>query len=116
MAWGDGLPMDFALSVDELPIADVVRVAGDLDLSNVAHLEKAFSTLSSDPGRRLVLDFREVTFIDSTTLGLLVKESRRRSQGVVSILIDNPELRRIFEITGLERHFDLSVNATGATV
>lgn len=100
--------------MDELPIADVVRVAGELDLSTSEDLAKAFSTLSRDPGRRLVLDLRDVSFIDSSTLGLLVKEARRRNDGVVSVLIDNPELRRIFEITGLERHFDLTVSMNGA--
>ena len=115
MAWGDGLPQEFTLSIDELPIADVVRVAGELDLSTVTRLEKALSTLSGDPARRLVLDFREVSFIDSTALGLLVKEARRRRDAAVSILIDSPELRRIFEITGLERHFELTVATNGAT-
>lgn len=113
--WRDDVPEKFAVSIDEVPIADVVHVVGELDLSTSPQLAKALATLSTDPARRLVLDLREVTFIDSTALGLLVRESKRRSGGVVSILIDSPELRRIFEITGLERHFDLAVPTNGAT-
>ena len=57
----------------------------------------------------VVVDLSGVTFVDSMTLGVLlgaVKRLRQRG-GELRIIVDDPHVRRVFEITLLDRVFDL---------
>jgi anti-sigma B factor antagonist len=100
---GTDRPVDFALVVERTGAATVVRVSGELDLHTAGQLEEAISTADGLP---LVVDLSEVTFLDSTALGVLIRTSRRAPDRPVPLVLDGLELRRIFEITGLERHFE----------
>ncbi|MBI2340330.1 MAG: STAS domain-containing protein [Deltaproteobacteria bacterium] len=61
----------------------------------------------SDP--RLVLDFSGVDFIDSACLGALVGLARRLREtgGDVKIASPTPEVKSIFQITRLDRLFEV---------
>jgi anti-sigma B factor antagonist len=86
--------------------AVLVRLAGELDLYN-AHLvrEALLGTLRDSPAR-IVVDLSEVTFIDSTGLGVLI-EARSKLGDSARFLLAAPglEARRALAITGLDRHF-----------
>jgi anti-sigma B factor antagonist len=51
--------------VDEAPVANIVRPAGEIDLSTVPILRQALATVVS-LGRHIIVDLSDVTFIDST--------------------------------------------------
>ena len=56
-----------------------------------------------------MIDLSEATFIDSMTLGVLLGALKqlRPSGGSVSVVCSDPHIRRIFEITLLDRVFAL---------
>lgn len=57
---------------------------------------------------RFVLDLSLVTFLDSTTLGVLVGFTRRLEDGArMAIVCTRPNVRRIFEFSGLDGTFAL---------
>jgi anti-sigma B factor antagonist len=58
---------------------------------------------------RLVLDLSETTFVDSMTLGVLLGSVKRlrATGGRLDVIVPRPDIRRIFEITMLDRVFDL---------
>ena len=57
----------------------------------------------------LVIDLSEVTFIDSMTLGVLLGAMKRVKPlgGRVCVVVQDANIRRIFEITLLDRVFAL---------
>ena len=54
---------------------------------------------------RVVVDLAKVTFIDSTALGVVVGGVKgvRAHGGSLDMVCDDENIRRIFEITGLDR-------------
>ena len=92
--------------VEKRDAAVLVRLTGELDLYN-AHIvrEQLLAQVAGDP-ERLVVDLSEVTFIDSTGLGVLI-EARGKLANRRAFLLVAPtvETRRALEISGLARHF-----------
>lgn len=64
----------------------------------------------------LVVDLANVTFIDSMTLGVLLGASKRMRPrgGQLRLVVSEPSVRKIFEITLLDRVFDLHASREDA--
>ena len=97
------------VDVSENGEAIVARVAGELDLYNTPELRKALLECAARNPSRLVVDLAEVTFIDSTALGALI-EVRSSLGSKDGFVLASPRLeaRRALEISGLDRHFEIS--------
>ena len=97
--------------------ATVVRLAGELDLYNAHSVREALITCCEETPDRLVVDLSEVTFIDSTALGVLI-EARTRMANRKSFLLAAPglETRRALEISGLDKHFAVHESLDAALV
>jgi anti-sigma B factor antagonist len=99
-------------SLDEEWIAGqtaVLRLGGDVDLHTAPHLRERLTRLIDGGATLVVVDLDEVTFIDSTTLGVLLGASKRLRPrgGQLRIAVSVPSIRKIFEITLLDRIFQL---------
>ena len=91
---------------------DAVRVAlsGDLDMSSARGVEERLIELEDgDIPARVILDLRELRFIDSTGLSLLINaDNRGRKAGRhVTIVSGTGPPRRILETTGLRGRLDI---------
>ncbi|HWD64277.1 MAG TPA: STAS domain-containing protein [Solirubrobacteraceae bacterium] len=83
--------------------AAVLVVHGELDLSTVDALRQV---LRSQEARAsvVVLDLRELEFIDSSGLSLIVSEQQRASDDGFNFAVavgGAPAVQRLFELTGL---------------
>ena len=89
--------------------AFVVSAAGELDLASVGPLERELDQVVGRGARRVIVDLTGVTFIDSVSLGVLVREAQRlrANDGSCVIVADDPRILRVFEITGLDRMFGI---------
>lgn len=87
----------------------VVRLAGDLDASTGPRLTEELDRLWGEGRRQFVLDLAGVPFIDSAGLSALVRLFKRvRSQaGRLGLAALQPAVRRVFELTRLERAFEV---------
>lgn len=85
--------------------AYVVAVAGQADLHTAPELRTAIGSAIDGGARRLVIDLTDATFIDSMTLGVLLGALRRLTPlaGQLAIVCPDQHLRRVFEITSLDR-------------
>jgi anti-sigma B factor antagonist len=107
-----GTPEAHRLLVDSAPIENgvaIVRLSGEADLHTAPILREALSqAIESDPGL-LVVDMTGVSFIDSMMLGVLLSATRRaRPTGTeIRIVVDDPHVRRIFELTLLDHVMQL---------
>ncbi len=88
----------------------VVSVKGELDISTAPALREQLLNLFSDGGNpeRLIVDLRQVPFIDSTALGVLVGARRRLvgERGRMTVVADQ-SLQRIMRVTGLHQMWTL---------
>jgi anti-sigma B factor antagonist len=84
---------------------DTVTVSptGELDISTVPRLAEALA--AEGPCRRLVLDLRGLSFIDSSGLRLVLMEvERARGEGHdVEVVPGDERVQRIFRLTGADR-------------
>ncbi len=101
----DGNPLH--ISDRTTPDGPVVVVEGEIDVASAPALEKHLEEVPASGD--LTVDLRQVGFLDSTGIGVLVgAQQRRREQGGrVRLVIDTDRLRRLFEITGLTGVFEI---------
>jgi anti-sigma B factor antagonist len=94
----------------------LLSLAGELDVSNVAEAREAARKLLDDGSSRLVVDLAQVTYTDSSGLGMLVGllKRLRESGGAMAIAAPVPRVRRVFEITGLTQIFTLCDDVAAA--
>lgn len=102
--------MDLTLQVGEHGGWGVVRASGDVDLTTAPRLREAVVAVVVGGQPRVVVDLQAVDFIDSTGLGVLVGLLKRtRSQGGdLRLVSTRPALRKVLELTSLERALPLS--------
>jgi anti-sigma B factor antagonist len=111
-SFGTGLSAVPAFRIDDEarpgPTA-VFAVHGELDLHEAPELQDRITTAIDRGARRIVVDLTDVTFIDSMALGVLLRATHRLrpSGGSLRLVVPNPNLRRIFEISELHQVFTL---------
>jgi anti-sigma B factor antagonist len=95
----------FDISVTGTASHPRVRVHGELDVATSPRLRTELTVLIARGATDITLEFGEVTFVDSSGLGVLVGAYKRlQDDGSGSIRIEGaqPPVRKVFEITGLE--------------
>jgi anti-sigma B factor antagonist len=94
--------------IDRRDGAVVVSLADELDLYNAEDVRNALLDVVAEDPALLVADLSEVTFIDSTALGVLV-DIHRRMGGRDKFHLAAPglEVTRALEVSGLDRHFSV---------
>ncbi len=87
----------------------VVTVTGDADLYAAADVERELVRLVDEGRPSIVVDLTDATFIDSTMLRVLLTVSKRLRPGGGELLVvcDDHNIRKIFEITLLDRVFTI---------
>ena len=92
-----------------------MRLAGELDLYNAHLVRDALLEAARENPERLVVDLGEVSFLDSTALGVLI-EARTTLENRRAFLLAAPglETRRALEVSGLDKHFTVHDRVDGA--
>jgi len=85
-----------------------IKVMGDVDIATAPSLHQQLTTALVDPAGSVVVDLRDVTFIDSTGLGVLVNARQRaRATGVAfDLRLPKGPARFPFVVTGLVSLFE----------
>lgn len=101
--------MNFRMSTEELDGVAVIALAGEVDLYTAPDLKQELVRLIEDGCRAVVVDLSDTTFIDSTTLGVLISGVKRLrpNGGRLELVVTDRTIRKIFDITGLDRVFTL---------
>jgi len=87
----------------------VIALGGEIDLYTAPEFKERMVELIDGGKRYIVVDLSEATFIDSTTLGVLVGGVKRLrpSGGALALVCTDQNIGKIFEITGLDRVFPI---------
>src|SRR6188768_4572000 len=105
--------MAMAFSIEDRAVDDethVVAVTGEIDLFTAPEFKQRVSA-PIDAGRlHVVVDLTETTFIDSSSLGVLIGAHRRlKLRGGALLVVCNSEaIAKTFKITGLDGVFTLA--------
>lgn len=101
--------MSVVVKVERSEGAEIVHVAGEVDLASASALETPLDGVGATDSR-LVIDLLNVTFIDSSGLNVLVR-CRQRIDGDngnrVRLVVGPGAVRRVFDITGLSQVFSI---------
>ena len=105
-----GETMNFDIKTEQLgDDAYVISLAGEVDLYTAPEFKQQLLEVIGQGGKQVVVDFSGTTFIDSTTLGVLVGGVKRlrTNEGQLSLVCSDRNITKIFEITGLDRVFTI---------
>ena len=94
----------------------VVAVAGEIDLFTAPEFKQRMSELIDAGRSRLVVDLSETTFIDSSSLGVLIGAHRRLKLrgGALLVVCENEAIAKTFKITGLDGVFTIAPTVEAA--
>jgi anti-anti-sigma factor len=84
----------------------IIRISGDVDISNEDALKRIERDVAESPN--VVLDVKDLGYVDTTFLRFLLRVKHQPNKGTresLTIRHPGPQLRRIFEITGLIKVF-----------
>jgi anti-sigma B factor antagonist len=102
--------MNFDVKTDKIEDGTyVISLAGEVDLYTAPEFKQQLLDVIAEGGKDVVVDFSDTTFIDSTTLGVLVGGVKRLrvQDGRLSLVCSDRNITKIFEITGLDRVFTI---------
>jgi anti-sigma B factor antagonist len=89
----------------------VIVARGEIDVATSPILRSELTSALALRPRELTLDLRDVSFVDSSGLGVMVGALKRlREAGGERFAIVQPQdsVRKVFDITGLSALFDLA--------
>jgi len=88
-----------------VPDADtrIIALTGEVDIVDVRRLTGVFSEAVGDASRQVIVDLRDVQFIDSTGLGVILKaHARLRRQGrPMAVVVGPGQVMELLEVSGL---------------
>ena len=102
--------MNFDIKTEQLSDdAYVISLAGEVDLYTAPEFKAQLLDVIGKGGKQVIVDFTDTTFIDSTTLGVLVGGVKRlrTNDGELSLVCSDRNITKIFEITGLNKVFPI---------
>jgi anti-anti-sigma factor len=94
--------------IEHLKGVPIIRVEGHIDMNNYVEVHEMILKEIRSGHTSIILNFRKLDFMDSATLGMLLRSlDKTRQKGGVLVLVTNPLVDRILSVTGLTNLFDV---------
>src|SRR3954449_6880728 len=104
------MAVDFEISERRIDDStQVIAVGGEIDLFTAPEFKQRVSKPIDDGCAHVIVDLSKTTFIDSSSLGVLIGAHRRLKLrgGALTVVCDNEAIVKTFRITGLDGVFTL---------
>ena len=87
----------------------VCHIDGEIDINSSPGIKKAFDKLIAKKEPKVVVNFSKVSYVDSSGLATLVEvlKNMRQYGGRLRLTNLSPKIKSLFEITKLEKLFDI---------
>jgi anti-sigma B factor antagonist len=94
-----------------------LTLTGEVDVYSAPHLKEELVASIEGGCGNVIVDMEQVTFIDSSGLGVLVSGLRRARErgGVVRLVCTRDNVLKIFRITGLDKVFPIFSDVSEAS-
>lgn len=88
-----------------------VHLGGEIDIYNAPELKQHLNELIQKVQGNILIDCRDLNYVDSTGLGVLISVLKKVKEYDGDIKIKNlkPYIHKIFTITGLDKIFSVEV-------
>jgi anti-sigma B factor antagonist len=90
----------------------IITIAGELEATRGSELGQVCDRLLAEGRRKFVIDLKDVKFVDSSGLSTLIrclKRVRSNAGNLILINLQSP-VRRVIELTRLDRAFDIQAD------
>jgi anti-sigma B factor antagonist len=106
---GPSVQSDFRVEVRTEGRAAIVVVRGELDLATSPELEEQLARVWDTGNEQTVIDLRELEFMDSTGLSIIVKAHQRLTgEGrQLSLVRGSQQVQRLLDLTGVSERLKL---------
>ncbi|GAV13817.1 anti-sigma F factor antagonist [Paenibacillus sp. E194] len=83
----------------------IVQTCGDLDLAAAKEFRSTMEPIVNDANTELTLDLKELTYIDSTGIGILISILKMRHEQKSAFRIVNvpTHVQKLFDMTGISK-------------
>ena len=88
----------------------ICKAEGEIDINTAPQFKKAFDALTREKEAKVIINMEKVDYIDSSGLATLVELLKNFRKSGTSLKLTNlaPKVKSLFEITKLEKLFDIS--------
>jgi anti-anti-sigma factor len=102
------VPDHLQITVQEAGSAHVVKLRGDLDLGSADGLRERLNGVALDGKPEIVVDLRDLAFLDSSGLRELIVASRSAATigRRFALIAGRDEIQRVFKISGTAERFE----------
>ncbi len=93
----------------EVNQVNILELSGEIDINTSPEVRKVFDRLIKEARKKVLLNFAEVVYIDSSGLATLVEMLQRlkRLGGVLRLSNLSEKVKGLFEITKLDKLFNI---------
>lgn len=102
--------MDLGITKNPSPEAYTISITGEIDISNADALRSAIDLALEQPAEKVVLDFSQVSYIDSTGIGVLVGAAHHaadRERGF-AVINAQPGVMRVAQLLGVAEEIGIT--------
>ena len=98
-------PSQFDVTAERLGAEARIAVHGELDIATLPRFEQVVTRMRSRGLERMVIDLRELSFLDSMSIELLLRlHGELTATGAELVIVRGPRaVNRIFDLMELER-------------
>lgn len=97
------------IRLEEKSSVSVCYVSGEIDINSAPQIKKDFDKIISSKKPKIIVNFKDVAYIDSSGLATLVEflKNVRGYGGKMKLSNLSAKIKSLFEITKLEKLFDI---------
>jgi anti-anti-sigma factor len=100
---------EFNVEVHHDARGSVIVLSGELDLASSPALEEALARVFASETRTVVIDLRQLDFMDSTGLSILVRAHQTATETTRGLILvkGSPQVQRLLTLTGVTERLSL---------
>ncbi len=97
------------IQVEESNGISIFRIEGDIDINSSPEVKKSFDAAIKGKKEKILVNLESVNYVDSSGLATLVEilKNMRSYGGKLKLTNLSPKVRGLFEITKLDKLFDI---------
>lgn len=87
----------------------LVDLEGEIDIYTSPKLKESLIEALEDKNSNMLIDFLKVDYVDSTGLGALISILKKVKESENMVYVENvkPNIRKLFDITNLDKVFEI---------
>lgn len=102
--------MELNIQTNPSPETYVIAVTGEIDISNADKVRNAIDLALEQPTERVELDFAEISYIDSTGIGVLVGAAHHAEEHGKGFAVTHAQasVLRVAQLLGVDEEIGIS--------